>query len=90
MKVIEIVSAHLLAHSFDGLVQADAECGCKLGDLAPCGCCGDDCEPAYLGASNDAPGEWAMYRTKEAAQASRAASGAAEQTTELGTQCREG
>lgn len=66
-RVIEIVKAHLVAGGFDGLLQADAECGCELGDLKPC--CGDfgDCVPAYKGPDPSGEGEWLMYRTKEAA-----------------------
>jgi len=70
MKVIEIVAAHLAAQGFDGLVQTDAECGCLADDLVPC--CGDfsACEPGYRGAHADDPGEWAIYRTQEAARES--------------------
>lgn len=73
MNVIEIVSAHLIANGFDGLVQPAAECGCELGDLAPCAGCIDTCEPAYRGVDQDSPGDWAMYRSKEAAEASQLA-----------------
>ena len=68
MNVIEIVSAHLIAQGFDGLVSPDTECGCLLGDLAPC--CGDvgQCEPGYRGADPGGdPGDWGVYRTKAAA-----------------------
>lgn len=71
MKVIEIVKAHLVANGFDGLVHVDAECGCLLDDLRPCGSDCSDCEPAYRGADeNGEPGDWAMYRTKERARES--------------------
>lgn len=68
--VIEIVKAHLEANGFDGLVQTDGACGCLLDDLQPC--CGDfgTCEPGYRGMHADEPGEWAIYRTKEAARES--------------------
>lgn len=74
MKVIEIVREHLRAGGFDGLVQVDAECGCELDDLQPCGECFASCEPGFRGANTDqqfSPNEWAMYRTKEAADASK-------------------
>ena len=74
MKVIEIVREHLMANGFDGLVQTDSECGCGLEDLQPCGECFADCQPAYRGASTDqsyGADEWAMYATKEAADASK-------------------
>lgn len=68
MKLIEIVKAHLVAQGFDGLVQADADCGCLLDDLVPCGEDCSSCEPAYRGMDLDGnPGDWAMYRTKAAA-----------------------
>lgn len=68
MKVIEIVKAHLVREGFDGLVQTDAQCGCLLDDLAPCGGVGHDCEAGYRGADLDGnPGDWAIYRTKAGA-----------------------
>ena len=46
MKVREIVKKYLTENGFDGLFQA--ECGCSLVDLMPCG---DqfmaDCNPGY-------------------------------------------
>lgn len=33
MNVKEIVEAHLKAHGYDGLWNADGECACKVGDL---------------------------------------------------------
>lgn len=36
-KVIEIVTEYLEAGGFDGLANVDAECGCFLHDLVPCG-----------------------------------------------------
>ena len=74
MKVIEIVRAHLKMNGFDWLVRPDSECGCGLEDLQPCGECFADCQPAYRGASTDqshGADEWAMYSTKEAADASK-------------------
>jgi hypothetical protein len=90
MRVIDIVRVHLQTHGYDGLVQTDARCGCRLDDLVPCGSLCDDCEPAFVGVDSDDPTTWAMYRSKEAAQASRAASGAAEQPTEPAAQQRAG
>lgn len=74
--VIEILKAHLVAQGCDGLVQVDAECGCELADMVPCGGDFSRCEPGYRGANVDqmySPDDWAMYRTKEAAAASVAA-----------------
>ena len=73
MKVIEIVRAHLVAGGHDGLVCGDSDCGCLLADLQPCGESMSHCEPAYRGADRDSPGEWAMYASKEAADASKEA-----------------
>jgi hypothetical protein len=66
--VIEIVKAHLIANGFDGLVQVDAECGCLIEDLQPCGSDCSACEPGYRGAHEEGDvGDWAIYRTKERA-----------------------
>lgn len=71
-KVIEIVKAHLVSGGFDGLVMPDAECGCLLDDLAPCGGDISDCEPGYRGVQPDDAilDGWSMYSTKEAARKS--------------------
>jgi hypothetical protein len=47
MKVHEIVETYLKDNGYDGLTTCD-ECGCEVGDLAPC--CADDfwdCEPGH-------------------------------------------
>ncbi len=64
MRVIQIVKSHLVANGFDGLVEADSECGCLIEDLAPC--CGDfgQCDPGYRGADVSGEGDWAIYRSK--------------------------
>lgn len=41
--VIEIVAEYLKSGGFDGLANGDAECGCFLDDLAPCGEMGEQC-----------------------------------------------
>lgn len=33
----EIIIAWLREHHFDGLCEPETECGCGLGDFAPCG-----------------------------------------------------
>lgn len=48
IPVQEIVSRHLKMHGFDGLYATDGDdCGCFLGDLAPCECFGPGCVPGY-------------------------------------------
>lgn len=42
-----MVSDRLRADGFDGLVSEDRDCGCVLGDLAPCGEIREDCEAAH-------------------------------------------
>lgn len=63
--VIEIVRAHLVAGGFDGLVLPDAECGCQLSDLQPCGETFACCEPGYKRADPNNPGDWLMFRDRE-------------------------
>lgn len=40
-----IVFDWLTEHGYDGLANPDAECGCLLSDLAPCGGMLDECRP---------------------------------------------
>lgn len=46
MKALELIHRGLVAMGADGLVNADAECGCVLADLFACGECGCQCAPA--------------------------------------------
>ena len=46
MTVGEIVKQWLEEHGCDGLCDPDAECGCGIDDLNPCGGLCDDCIPA--------------------------------------------
>tara|TARA_R100000365_G_C2748574_1_gene80553 strand:+ start:6139 stop:6387 length:249 start_codon:yes stop_codon:yes gene_type:complete len=71
--VIEIVEAHLTSIGADGLVYP-GECGCKKGDLVPCGSDFSSCQPGWIGPpSSDDDGEWAMYVSRERADDARAA-----------------
>lgn len=47
LHVIEIVELYLVSNGFSGLVQEDADCGCELSDLAPCGDMGMSCSAGY-------------------------------------------
>jgi hypothetical protein len=67
MRVIEIVSEHLKANGFDGLVNGDAPCGCDLERLQPCGMDFSSCEPGYKHMDPRRPGDphaWAIWKTK--------------------------
>ena len=67
MTVQDILKKGLKDNGYDGLVSDDAECGCEIADLVPCGecCCG--CCPAYRGADPSGESEWLMYQDKQAA-----------------------
>lgn len=65
-KVIEIVSDHLTALGADGLVCPDAECACRLGELAPCDSDFGGCQPGWIGLPRDPSQEdWTMWTSKE-------------------------
>lgn len=65
MLVIDIVKAHLTAEGFGGLVSEYGECGCALGDLAPCSFDFSQCEPGYVHINPSDPDAWAIWRQKE-------------------------
>ena len=46
MNVIDIILEKINAVGADGLVNVDAECGCKKDNLCPCGQLYTDCELA--------------------------------------------
>ena len=46
MEVIDLLTLKIRELGGDGLVNVDAECGCKLEDLAPCGAVRHDCQLA--------------------------------------------
>lgn len=47
ITVETIVRDKLKELGADGLCHPDSDCGCGLGDLAPCGWMGDECQPGY-------------------------------------------
>lgn len=69
MTVRDILEQWLKANGYDGLVADGGECGCELGDLAPCSEYFGNCLAAYRGPSDPNaihPSDWAMYSSKEA------------------------
>ena len=52
MTAKEILAEGLRGNGLDGLFCEDAECGCLLDDLAPCG---DDCTRCEAGHRHDRP-----------------------------------
>ncbi len=46
MNVKEIVEKYLKENGYDGLFH-EGDCGCEVGDLAPCDGSALDCEPGY-------------------------------------------
>ena len=48
MKVIELLEKSLRENGFDGLVQEDNECACKIGELVPCESDFSKCRAGYL------------------------------------------
>ncbi len=68
MTVLEIVRKWIEDNGRDGLVNGDAECGCRLDDLEPCSEMSSRCEPAYKrdARPGDDPdwGDWVMDTEK--------------------------
>lgn len=62
--VIEIVKSHLVGFGYDGLVNGAAECGCLLGDLAPCCDNINECKPGYRHDVSDSPGDWIVSTSR--------------------------
>lgn len=48
MNVLTIVEDWLRQNNFDGLVEPNCECACKVDYLAPCGELGQRCIPGHL------------------------------------------
>ncbi len=46
IPVKQIVTNYLRMHGYDGLTDCE-ECGCFLGNLAPCECFDPECVPGY-------------------------------------------
>jgi hypothetical protein len=67
VNVIKIIAEHLTANGYGGLAAEDAECGCELADLAPCGNVGHLCEPGYkhFDPRKGEAGDWCISKSKE-------------------------
>ena len=65
--VVKIVEDHQRIIGAEGLVCPVAECGCRLKELVTCDSNFSECQPAWEGRRD---GDWAMFTTKELAQAS--------------------
>ena len=70
MIVRDIVEQYLRKHGYDGLVSPGAECGCDLDHLFACNVVCLSCLAGYKGASGDNDCDWAIYATREDAEAS--------------------
>lgn len=67
--VDDIVALWLSANGYDGLVEKDGECGCILGDLAPCGDMMATCIAGFRGPDRSGEGyDFVIYPTKKAAE----------------------
>jgi len=47
MTVKDIVEKYLRENGYGGLFEEYGECGCELGDLAPCGDMNEKCQAGY-------------------------------------------
>ena len=51
MNVKQIVESWLRNHKYDGL--CNKECGCRMGDLAPCGEISEECVAGYMATTDE-------------------------------------
>jgi len=78
MNIKQIVEAWLKANGYGGLCNTDCcydGCGCLLDDLMPCDYASQHCQAGYKGPPTPDMaadgGTWAIYLTKEAAEAAQ-------------------
>lgn len=64
--VIQMVRLHLQTNGYGGLVADDIECGCELGDLAPCGEIGGGCQAGYRHVKSESPHDFVISTSPEA------------------------
>ena len=74
ITVIQIIAQGLKDRGFDGLHSGDG-CGCLADTLAPCGESPTQCQPGFRGRPVDRETDWAIYSTKELAEASKLTAG---------------
>jgi hypothetical protein len=48
----------LTKRGYDGYFNPDGGCGCRLGDLCPCGGIYEQCRPGYLGPCDCGDHDW--------------------------------
>ena len=70
-NVKEILTAYLTDNGFDGL-YCDEPCGCRIGDLVPCGQDCLDCKPGYLSKCPPSCGEHDWHISGEVTEDLRA------------------
>lgn len=46
--MIDMLESQLRENGYDGLCNTENECGCRIGDLMPCGEYCGECQPGYL------------------------------------------
>jgi len=64
MTVIEIVREYLKREGYDGLFNAESECGCLFDNLAPCSFMCDECEAGYKHPCTCGDHDWHIEREK--------------------------
>jgi len=47
MILLELVEEYLKTNGYDGLCHSETGCGCRRGDLMPCGEPSPNCQPGY-------------------------------------------
>jgi hypothetical protein len=69
VTVHDLVKEWLASHGYDGLYDADDECGCTIDDLAPCDGINKDCTPGYkVRECADGCGLWTVGPDKPGAE----------------------
>jgi hypothetical protein len=64
MNVKGYLEEYLKENGFDGLFNADHECGCCIGDLFPCDEYFGECEPGYKVLDPTGEADWLIQGEK--------------------------